>query len=113
MTFYPYYNCNGSLSPSVNSMNNLYRLACLLQSIAFAKKSDGAPEIPFECPEIGLVYKYNILNVADAAPVSYGRQSTLATTVRVRLLDEARLIRPNGEVILALMKGYETQAYMR
>lgn len=95
-------------------VNNLYRLVCLFQSIAFAKKSNGTlPKIPFERWEIGLVYKYNMLKVADAAPVSHGRQSTLARAVRVKLLDEARLIKPDGEVILALMKSHETQASMR
>ena len=87
-------------------VDNLYRLVCLLQN--FAKKSDGAlPEIPFKRPEIVLVYKYNMLKVADAAPVSHGRQSTLARAVQVILLDEARLISPDEKVILTLMKSYE------
>ncbi|KAK3178822.1 hypothetical protein OEA41_000959 [Lepraria neglecta] len=71
-------------------VNNLYRLVCLLQNIAFAKTSGGAlPEIPLERPEIGLAYKYNMLKVVDAAPVSHARQSTLARAVQVKLRDEA------------------------
>ncbi len=54
-----------------------------------------------------------MLKVADAAPVSHGRRSTLARAVQVNLLNEARLITPGEKVILALMKSHEMQASMR
>ena len=95
-------------------VENLHRLVLLLQQIAFAKKSSGAlSEIPFERHEIGLVYKYNMLKIAEAALVSHGRESTLARATRIKLLEEAKLMNPDGEAILHIMKSAQMQTSMR
>lgn len=64
------------LSPETQLYQDLRYLLLVCCVYVFFNNSDGAlPTIPFDRLEISLVYRYNMIKVADAALVIHGHRT--------------------------------------
>lgn len=90
-------------------VRNLFMLTMVLHKLAKDNsKSTAVPTVPLRDFELGLIYKYCMMKVAEDVQTSYGKQSSLWKALNARVIEEAELV-TDPRVAIALMKTDQIQ----